>query len=197
MAPRDRADFAFILTALYHLNDRGTAAILCYPGVLYRLKEEEQIRKWLVNNDYVDAVILLPYDLFPATSINTCIMILRKKRETDDILFIDASRSFIKKGKGNAIAEEHIEKIISTYRKRETIEEFSTRVPKKDILAKDCVLTVNSWVLTPEDDFPDINIDELEEEIDEGVAIQRDMAEEIKESIDELLKKKSEDTDTN
>lgn len=92
----------------------------------------------------MDAVILLPYDLFPATSINTCIMILRKKRETDDIFFIDASREFIKKGKGNAITEEHIEKIISAYRKRETIKEFSTRVSKKDILAKDCILTVNS-----------------------------------------------------
>ena len=174
LAPSSKADFAFVQHMIYHLADNGTMAIVLPHGALFRGSAELHIRKYLIENkNYLDAVIGLPANIFYGTSIPTCIMVFKKCRENpDDILFIDASSGFEKVKTQNVLREEHIDKIINTYRNRLEIEKYSKAAPLEEIIKNDYNLNIPRYV----DTF------EAEEEIDiEAIAQElKTLDEEIK-----------------
>lgn len=131
LAPSSKADFAFVQHMIHHLAENGTMAIVLPHGVLFRGGAEQHIRRYLIENrNYLDAVIGLPANIFYGTSIPTCIMVFKKCKENpEDVLFIDASQHFDKVKTQNVLREEHIEKIISTYRNRSEEEKYSKRIP--------------------------------------------------------------------
>lgn len=135
IAPSSKADFAFVQHMIYQLADSGTAAIVLPHGVLFRGASEGVIRQYIIQEqNYLDAVIGLPSNLFYGTSIPACILVLKKCRVHDDnILFIDASRDFEKQGNQNYLTDAHVEKIIETYEKRETIERYSYVAPLSEV----------------------------------------------------------------
>lgn len=133
LAPKSKADFAFILHCLYHLNENGTAAIVLPHGVLFRGAAEGHIRKVLIEKNYLDAVIGLPANLFFGTSIPTCILVLKKNRQHKDILFIDASQHFDKGKNQNYLNSEHIDAILNAYINRQSIEKFAYIAQKEEI----------------------------------------------------------------
>ncbi|MGY6560720.1 MAG: type I restriction-modification system subunit M [Luteibaculaceae bacterium] len=131
LAPSSKADFAFVQHMIYHLAENGTMALVLPHGALFRGGAEQHIRKYLIENkNYLDAVIGLPANIFYGTSIPTCIMVFKKCRENpDDVLFIDASNDFEKVKTQNILREEHIEKIVNTYRNRTETEKYSKKAP--------------------------------------------------------------------
>ncbi|MFC0322641.1 type I restriction-modification system subunit M [Gallibacterium melopsittaci] len=160
LAPKSKADFAFILHSLYHLNETGTAAIVLPHGVLFRGAAEGHIRKILIEKNYIDAVIGLPANLFFGTSIPTCILVLKKNRKTRDILFIDASRDFEKGKNQNHLKPEHIEAIVKAYQDRQSVEKFAHLAEKQEIENNDFNLNIPRYVDTFEAE-EEINIDEV------------------------------------
>lgn len=150
LAPKTKADFAFIQHMVHQLDDNGIMACIAPHGVLFRGAAEGHIRKYLIQDrNYIDAIIGLPANLFYGTSIPTCILVLKKCRENpDDILFIDASREFEKVKNQNVLRDEHIEKISSTYRERAAIEKFSARASLDDIRTNDYNLNIPRYVNT-------------------------------------------------
>ena len=125
LAPKSKADFAFLLHGYYHLKENGVMAIVLPHGVLFRGAAEGKIRKILLENSAIYCIIGLPSNIFFNTSIPTTVIILKKNKEKRDVLFIDASQEFIKQKNQNMLAPEHIKKILDTYRKRETIDKYS------------------------------------------------------------------------
>jgi type I restriction enzyme M protein len=150
LAPRTKADFAFIQHMVHQLDDNGIMACIAPHGVLFRGAAEGHIRKYLIQDrNYIDAVIGLPANLFYGTSIPTCILVLKKCREVpDDILFIDASREFEKVKNQNVLRGEHIEKIADTYRSREAIDKFSALATLDQVRANDYNLNIPRYVNT-------------------------------------------------
>jgi type I restriction enzyme M protein len=146
LAPKSKADLAFIMHSLSWLATNGTAAIVCFPGILYRRGAEQQIRKYLIDNNFVDCVIQLPANLFFGTSIATCIMVLRKSKSNNNTLFIDASSEFVKVTNNNKLTVENITKIIKTYSDKQDIDYFSKLVSNKEIAGKEYSLSVSSYV---------------------------------------------------
>ena len=112
LAPKSKADLAFIMHSLSWLASNGTAAIVCFPGVMYRSGAEQKIRKYLIDNNYIDCIIQLPDNLFYGTSIATCIMVLKKSKIDNKVLFIDASKEFVKVTNSNKMTEKHIDDIV-------------------------------------------------------------------------------------
>lgn len=102
------------------LAPNGTAAVVCFPGIMYRSGAEQKIRKYLIEQNYVDGVIQLPANLFFGTSIATCIMVLKKSRNTSDIFFMDASKEFVKATNNNVLSDENIQHIVDTYKEKKT-----------------------------------------------------------------------------
>lgn len=147
LAPKSKADLAFTMHMLKALSETGTAAIVEFPGVLYRGGAEQKIRKYLIANNYVDTVIQLPQNLFFGVGIATCIIVLKKSAKRDNnVLFIDASNMFQKNGNKNYLLKEHQERILNLYTKRED-EQFVCRLVKNhEILDNDCSLNVSSYV---------------------------------------------------
>lgn len=178
LAPASKADLAFTMHMLSWLAADGTAAIVEFPGVLYRGGAEAKIRKYLVENNYVDTVIQLPPNLFFGTSIATCIIVLKKSKATSDVLFIDASEEFIHVGNLNNLSDENIEKIYSTYMERKEVEYFSKLVSNDEILENDVNLSVSSYV-EKKDDREEIDIHKLNAEIKEIVAREQELREKI------------------
>src|SRR5436305_6269733 len=133
LAPKSKADLAFTMHMLSWLAVNGTAAIVEFPGVLYRSGAEQKIRKYLVDNNYIDAVIQLPPDLFFGTTIATCIIVLKKSKKDNAILFIDASTEFIRGGNKNRLATANRERILDAFTKRETVEYFTSLIPNSEI----------------------------------------------------------------
>ena len=164
LAPKSKADLAFSMHALSWLATNGTAAIVSYPGAMYRIGAEEKIRKYLVNNNYVDAVIQLPSDLFFGTSIATCILVLKKSKTDNKVLFIDATNEFVRGSAKNKIDKDHAQKILNCYKNRESLDHFSRLVSQKEIADNDYKINVGSFV-EPEDSREIINIRELNAEI--------------------------------
>ena len=161
LAPKSKADYAFLLHGLYHLKSNGTMAIVLPHGVLFRGAAEGKIREKLLRSGNIYAVIGLPANLFYNTSIPTCIVVLKKHREGRDVLFIDASRKFDKGKKQNTMTDEHIESVIHLYEKRETVEMESYLATFEDIEKNDFNLNIPRYV----DNF------EKEEEVDLNVLL--------------------------
>ena len=154
LAPKSKADYAFILHMLYHLNDGGTMACVAPHGVLFRGAAEGKIRRFLIEKkNYIDAIIGLPANIFYGTSIPTCILVMKKCRQSDDnILFIDASKEFEKVKTQNKLRPEHIQKIIETYRTRDEIEKYSHCATLKEIEENDYNLNIPRYVDTFEEE---------------------------------------------
>ena len=147
LAPKSAADLAFTMHMLYHLKESGICAIVEFPGVLYRGGAEKQIRKYLIQNNYVDTVIQLPANLFFGVGIATCIIVLRKGKKPDgNVLFIDASNEYVKNGNKNLLEQQNIDTIVSAFVDRKDEQYFCKLVSNEDILANDCNLSVSSYV---------------------------------------------------
>jgi type I restriction enzyme M protein len=146
VAPKSAADFAFLLHGFNYLSDSGTMAIILPHGVLFRGSAEATIRKKLICDDNIDCVIGLPSNLFYSTGIPVCIIVLKKCRKSDDVLFINAAECFEKGKKQNQLLPEHIDKIIETYRTRSEEDRFSRRVKLKEIAENDYNLNITRYV---------------------------------------------------
>ena len=185
LAPKSAADLAFTMHMLWHLSERGTAAIVEFPGVLYRGGDEKKIRQYLIKNNFVDTVIQLPANLFFGVGIATCIIVLKKSAKTDaSVLFIDASKLFQKDGNKNVLLPEHQDKIMELFTNRQDEQYLAKLVKNDDILANDANLSVSSYV-EQEDTREVIDINEvnakLENLISEGNELNAKIATIIKE----------------
>lgn len=174
LAPKSKADLAFTMHMLSWLAVNGTAAIVEFPGVLYRDGAEKKIRQYLVDNNYIDAVIQLPADLFFGTTIATCILVLKKSKKTSDVLFIDASAEFKRVGNKNKLFEENQTRILEAFTTREPEDYFATVVSNEDIAANDYNIAVSSYVES-EDTREEVDIAELNAEIVRIVARQAEL----------------------
>ncbi|WHY72642.1 type I restriction-modification system subunit M [Fictibacillus enclensis] len=152
LAPKSKADFAFLLHGFYHLKDTGTMAIVLPHGVLFRGAAEGIIRKKLLEDGSIDAVIGMPANLFFGASIPTTVIILKKNRATRDVLFIDASKEFIKGKNQNKLSKENIDKIVETYRNRESVEKFSHLASFDEIKENEFNLNIPRYVDTFEEE---------------------------------------------
>ena len=185
LAPKSKADMAFIMHSLSWLAPNGTAAIVCFPGIMYRGGAEKKIRQYLVDNNYVDCIIQLPSNLFYGTSIATCIMVLKRAKADNKVLFIDASREFVKVTNNNRLTAENTEKILSAFGKREEIPYFSHLAEYKEITENDYNLSVSTYV-EQEDTREVIDISVLNAKISEIVAKEQVLREEIDKIIAEI-----------
>lgn len=168
LAPKTKADLAFTMHMLHHLSTAGTAAIVEFPGVLYRGGAEQKIRQYLIENNYVDAVIQLPSNLFFGVGIATCIIVLKKSKADNSVLFIDASEDFVKNGNKNKLTGDNISTIFTEFHNRQDVQYKAKLVSNTDILANDCNLSVSSYV-EQEDKREKIDILSLNQEINDLV----------------------------
>lgn len=185
LAPKSKADMAFIMHALSWLANDGTAAIVCFPGIMYRSGAEQKIRKYLVDNNYVDCVIQLPANLFFGTPIATCILVLKKGKKDSDILFIDATNECIKITNNNKLTEENIDYIVKMYVDREDCEYKAYRATYNEVVENNYNLTVSTYV-TLEDTREKIDIAVLNQEIQEIVKREEQLRFEIDKIISEI-----------
>ena len=183
LAPKSYADYAFIMHSLSYLSSKGHAAIVCFPGIFYRKGAEQTIRKYLVDNNFVDCVIQLPENLFFGTSIATCILVMAKNKTENKVLFIDASKEFKKETNNNILEEKNIENIVEEFRNRSDKEYFSRYVDKGEIEENDYNLSVSTYV-EKEDTREIIDIKVLNKEIEETVI----KINELRASINEIVK---------
>ena len=146
LAPKSKADLAFIMHSLSWLAPNGTAAIVCFPGIMYRGGAEQKIRKYLIDNNFVDCVIQLPSNLFFGTSIATCIMVLKKGKPDSRVLFIDATNECIKVTNNNKLTHANMDRIVDTFAGREEIEHFSHLASYDEIAENDYNLSVSTYV---------------------------------------------------
>lgn len=146
LAPKSKADYAFLLHDLYHLQPDGIMTIVLPHGVLFRGGEEGEIRKNLIERDHIDAIIGLPANIFFGTGIPTIVMVLRKQRSESDVLIIDASKGFVKEGKNNKLRASDIRRIVDAYEKREDVEKFCRVVSKEEIRSNDYNLNIPRYV---------------------------------------------------
>lgn len=182
LAPKSKADLAFTMHMLSWLSTSGTAAIVEFPGVLYRGGAEEKIRQYLVDNNYVDAVIQLPPDLFFGTSIATCVIVLKHSKIDNAILFIDASAEFVHSGNKNKLTEANQEKILNAFVERKDIAHFAHLVPNSDIAENEYNIAVSSYV-EQENTTEEVDIEKLNAHIAEIVIRQNH----LRTAIDEIV----------
>ena len=185
LAPKSKADLAFIMHSLSWLASNGTAAIVCFPGIMYWGGAERKIRKYLIENNYVDCVIQLPANLFFGTSIATCIMVLKKGKEDNRTLFIDASAECIKVTNNNRLTAENLDRIVSIFTSREEIKHFSHLAEYSEIEENNYNLSVSTYV-EAEDTREKIDIVKLNAEIEEIVAREQVLRDEIAKIIAEI-----------
>ena len=182
LAPKSKADLAFTMHMLAWLSTIGTAAIVEFPGVLYRGGAEQKIRKYLVDNNYIDTVIQLPPDLFFGTTIATCIIVLKKSKKDNKTLFIDASAEFVRGGNKNKLSDENRAKILKAFTKRADMAHFATLVNNKTIEDNEYNIAVSTYVVQ-KDTREVIDIKELNAEIGGIVARQN----KLRTAIDEIV----------
>lgn len=151
LAPKTKADYAFILHSLYHLNDRGTMAIVLPHGVLFRGAAEGAIRQTIIEKNYLDTVIGLPANLFYGVGIPTTILVFKKNRKTKDIFFIDASNEFEKGKNQNKLTDKNINRIIETYKNRVDVDKYSHVVSLEEIKGNEFNLNIPRYVDTSEE----------------------------------------------
>ena len=185
LAPRSKADFAFTMHMLSWLSAQGTAAIVEFPGILYRSGAEQKIRRYLVSNNYVDTVIQLPQNLFFGTSIATCLLILKKNKSDNRVCFIDASNEFGHEGNKNKLTAENIDRIYNAYMSKEEDAHFCHVVTTADIEAEDFNLSVSTYV-EQEDTREKVDIKELNQRIAEIVAREQKLRTDIDAIVKEL-----------
>lgn len=185
LAPKSKADLAFIMHSLSWLASNGTAAIVCFPGIMYRGGAEQKIRKYLVDNNYVDCIIQLPSNLFFGTSIATCIMVMKKNKNDNKTLFIDASNECIKVTNNNKLTEANLERIVDVFAKREEVQHFSHLAEYDEIKENDYNLSVSTYV-EAEDTREVIDIVKLNAEIEEIVMREDELRETIRNIIEEI-----------
>ena len=186
LAPKSAADLAFTMHMLYHLAETGTAAIVEFPGVLYRGSAERQIRKYLVDNNYVDTIIQLPANLFFGVGIATCIIVLKKSAKKDNsILFLDASDLFKKEGNKNRMMPEHQDAVVNAVAERKDEQHFTKLVSCDDVANNDYNLSVSSYV-EKEVVKEEIDIDKVNLEINELMAKAVTLNDEINKIIEDL-----------
>ena len=183
LAPKSKADLAFTMHMLSWLSTSGTAAIVEFPGVLYRGGAEQKIRKYLVDNNYIDCVIQLPSNLFFGVGIATCIIVLKKSKSDNKVLFIDASDEFIHSGNKNKLSDENIQRILDAYIARADTEHFCKVIPNNDISENEYNLLVSTYVET-KDTREVIDIRELNKKLVDIVARQN----ELRTKIDAIVK---------
>lgn len=178
LAPKSKADLAFTLHILSWLAVNGAAAIVEFPGVLYRGGAEQKIRQYLIDNNYVDAVIQLPPDLFFGTTIATCIIVLKKSKHDNATLFIDASGEFTRNGNKNKLTEAHQQRILDAFTTRKDIAHFAQLVENAGIAANGYNIAVSSYV-EQQDDREAVDIKALNAEINGIVARQAELRTQI------------------
>ena len=189
LAPDSTADLAFTLHMLASLSESGTAAIVEFPGVLYRGGKERTIRKWLLENNRVDTIIQLPANLFFGVGIATCIIVLRKGSRPDNkVLFIDASKEFVKNGNKNKLTKDNQDRIFNIFKDRKEEQYFSCLVPIEDIINNDANLSVSSYV-EQEDTREVINIKKVNASLQQLIAEGND----LNAKIDQIIKELGED----
>lgn len=182
LAPKSKADMAFIMHSLSWLAPNGTAAIVCFPGIMYRGGAEKKIRKYLIDNNFIDCIIQLPSNLFYGTTIATCIMVLKKGKKDNKVLFIDATNECIKVTNNNRLTPENIDKIVYTYKCRQVSDHFSYLADYNEVVKNDYNLSVSTYV-EAEDTREKIDIKKLNAEIAEIVAKE----DELRKSIDAII----------
>lgn len=182
LAPKSKADLAFTLHMLHWLSTSGTAAIVEFPGVLYRGGAEQKIRKYLIDNNYVDAVIQLPPDLFFGTTIATCIIVLKKSKKDNATLFIDASAEFVRGGNKNKLTDDNRKKILNAYVGRKDETHFAKLVLNAAIAENDYNIAVSSYV-EQENNSEEVDIKKLNAHIAEIVMKQN----KLRTAIDEII----------
>ena len=185
LAPKSKADLAFIMHSLSWLANNGAAAIVCFPGVMYRGGAEQKIRKYLIDNNFVDCIIQLPDNLFYGTSIATCIMVLKKSKSKNSTLFIDASKECIKVTNSNKLTEDNISKIVTAFSERSDVEHFCRLVENNEIAENEYNLSVSTYV-EQEDTREVIDIHVLNAEIAEIVKREDVLRSEIDSIIAEI-----------
>jgi type I restriction enzyme M protein len=182
LAPKSKADLAFTMHMLSWLSTSGTAAIVEFPGVLYRGGAEKKIRKYLIDNNYVDTVIQLPPDLFFGTTIATCVIILKKSKNNNATLFIDASAEFVRGGNKNKLSDENRKKILNAFIERKDTEYFTKLMPNSQIADNDYNIAVSSYV-EKENTKEEVDIKQLNAEIAEIVVHQN----QLRTAIDKIV----------
>lgn len=185
LAPKSKADLAFIMHSLSWLATDGTAAIVCFPGVMYRGGAEKQIRKYLIDNNFIDCIIQLPDNLFYGTTIATCIMVLKKSKRDNHTLFLDASKQCVKITNSNKLTEDNIQTILTAYLDRADKPHFAALVPNDKIAEQDYNLSVSTYV-EQEDTREVIDIQKLNAEIAQIVAREQQLREEIDKIVAEI-----------
>ena len=169
LAPKSKADFAFVLHALSYLSAKGRAAIVCFPGIFYRSGAEQKIRQYLVDNNYVETVISLAPNLFYGTTIAVNILVLSKHKPNTTIQFIDASGLFKKETNNNVLLDAHIDQIMAVFDSKANVEHFAQSVPFEKVAANDYNLSVGSYVAA-KDNREVVNIAQLNAELKTTVA---------------------------
>lgn len=185
LAPESKADLAFTMHMLSWLSSKGTAAIVEFPGVLYRGGTEQKIRQYMIDNNFVDTVIQLPSDLFFGTSIATCILVLKKNKTDNNILFIDASNEFIRNTNKNKLSDENINSIIELIKNRVSVDNKAYLATYEEIKENDYNISVNSYLKQISEE-EQIDIKELNKKIKEIVAKENIIRNELDKIIEEL-----------
>jgi type I restriction enzyme M protein len=185
LAPKSKADMAFIMHALSWLAPNGTAAIVCFPGIMYRGGAEQKIRKYLVDNNYVDCIIQLPSNLFFGTTIATCIMVMKKSKRDNKVLFIDATNLCVKVTNNNKLLSEHIDRIVEMFCERQNVEHTCRLVDYDEVKEQNYNLSVSTYV-EQEDTREKIDIVKLNAEIKQIVAREQVLRDEIDKIIAEI-----------
>ena len=179
LAPTKAADFAFIMHILHHLQAGGNAAVVCFTGIMHRKGAEQNIRQYLVDHNYISAIIQLPPNIFYGTSISTVIMVLSKAKTDGKVVFIDAANEYQKVNKNNQLNQAHIDKIVDHYQNRKEVEHFAKVVTNEEIAANDYDLSVNRYVkklIVREV----IDIDQLEQDLESCLANINQLSNDIK-----------------
>lgn len=185
LAPKSKADLAFIMHSLSWLATNGTAAIVCFPGVMYRGGAEKKIRQYLVDNNFIDCIIQLPDNLFFGTSIATCIMVLKKAKKDNSTLFIDATGECVKVTNSNKLTDENIQHILSLFTDRRDVQYVSRLVANDDIAGADYNLSVSTYV-EQKDTREKVDIAKLNAELAEIVKRENVLRAEIDRIISEI-----------
>lgn len=185
LAPKSKADLAFTMHILSWLAVNGTAAIVEFPGVLYRGGAEQKIRKYLIDNNYIDAVIQLPPNLFFGTTIATCILVLKKSKMDNSVLFVDASDEFVHVGNKNKLNPANQRTILEAFVERRGVEHFARLVPTAEIVSSDYNISVSTWV-EKADAGDAVDIAALNSEIAQIVVRQEELREQIDAIVNDL-----------